>query len=151
MTPEQCRMARALLRLTTRQLAEAADVNKGTIVSIEAGKRGHAGPVQRIRAYFESQGVYFIPALKEMHGPAVALRWGADVASVSPDSDPSKQENAGEGYNAASWDEDDQVAFGEDELADLRRHFSQPERWDRLSEASKKAITRALGDLPLTN
>jgi transcriptional regulator with XRE-family HTH domain len=143
-------MARALLRLTTRQLAEAADVSKGTVISIEAGKRGHAGPVQRIRQYFESQGVYFIPALKEMHGPAVALRWGFDAPGARLERTASEQDDASGDLEASTWDEEE-ISFASHELAELQRHFSEAERWARLSDASKRAITRALGNMPLTN
>lgn len=143
-------MARALLRLTTRQLAEAADVNKGTIVSIEAGKRGHSRPVERIREYFESQGIYFIPALKEMHGPAVALRWGVDAAGVRPGTGISERDEPDNDLDAKAWDEEDEAtSFRSEELDDLRRHFSEAERWNRLSDASKKALGRALGNVPL--
>ena len=61
-TPQQCKAARALLNLTQPQLAEAAGVSNGTIVSFEKGNRETSlGSVTLIRLALERGGIVFIP------------------------------------------------------------------------------------------
>ena len=49
MEPNQCRMARAGLDLTTRQLAELADVNPNTITNFEKGRGVNVNTVKAIK------------------------------------------------------------------------------------------------------
>lgn len=80
MTGEQIRMARALLRLTLRDLADLASVDKKTLVRLEWGTaRGHASTLQKIRGVLEERGVVFLPPVEPVHGPAVALKWGVEL------------------------------------------------------------------------
>ena len=65
MKPNQCRMARAGLDLTTRQLAKLADVNPNTITNFEKGSGVNVNTVKAIKQAllntgkikFESGGV----------------------------------------------------------------------------------------------
>lgn len=62
MTPEQMRMARAATGLGVRDLAEAANVAKGTISRFETGQGGlHADTRDRLQAALERLGVTFEP------------------------------------------------------------------------------------------
>tara|TARA_R110002110_G_scaffold403959_1_gene621972 strand:- start:138 stop:383 length:246 start_codon:yes stop_codon:yes gene_type:complete len=73
MTPEQCRMARAALRLGVRELAEAASVSAMTVTRYENGKsRGYADTIAAIRRALEDAGVEFIDA--NGSGPGVRLK-----------------------------------------------------------------------------
>ena len=60
-SPEQCRMARAGIRLTAGLLAERAQVSKVTLSDFEKGKRSpHPRTIAAIRAALERAGVEFI-------------------------------------------------------------------------------------------
>jgi transcriptional regulator with XRE-family HTH domain len=61
MSREQCRAARALLKMSQGELAEAAKVSKSTVVNFELGTRRNVTPenVQRIRIALEIAGVMF--------------------------------------------------------------------------------------------
>jgi DNA-binding XRE family transcriptional regulator len=61
MSREQCRAARALLKMSQGELAEAARVSKSTVVNFELGTRRNVTPenVQRIRIALEIAGVMF--------------------------------------------------------------------------------------------
>ncbi|WP_368040972.1 helix-turn-helix domain-containing protein [Acetobacter estunensis] len=59
--PEQCLGARAMLRLTRGDLADAAQVAVATLADFEAGKRTpHPRTLSAIRTALESAGVEFI-------------------------------------------------------------------------------------------
>jgi transcriptional regulator with XRE-family HTH domain len=61
MSREQCRAARALLKMSQSRLAAAAGVSLATIVNYELGTRRNVTPenVQRIRIALEVAGVMF--------------------------------------------------------------------------------------------
>lgn len=60
-TPEQCRMARAALQMTVRQLAERAGVSPSLISRFENDQLPQRpDTLNRIRAAFEARGVEFI-------------------------------------------------------------------------------------------
>jgi DNA-binding XRE family transcriptional regulator len=59
MLAAQCRMARAALGFTVRELAEKAGVSHDTIVRIEAGGTLKDSTVAKVRATFEAAGVEF--------------------------------------------------------------------------------------------
>jgi transcriptional regulator with XRE-family HTH domain len=61
MSREQCRAARALLKMSQGDLADAAKVSKSTVVNFELGTRRNVTPenVQRIRIALEIAGVMF--------------------------------------------------------------------------------------------
>jgi len=58
-TASQIRMARAGLNLTVRQLAQMADVNKATIVRIEAGLQPRQATLDAVKKVLIDQGVVF--------------------------------------------------------------------------------------------
>ena len=60
MTPVQCRMARAALEWSQRDLAAAAAVSWRTILRFEAGESVLPPRVQAMRHAFETKGVLFV-------------------------------------------------------------------------------------------
>ncbi len=73
MQPSQCRMARAALKMSVRELANAAGVAANTITRFETGKsRGYADTVAKIQKVLEEAGVEFID--ENGGGPGVRLR-----------------------------------------------------------------------------
>lgn len=61
MTPEQCKAARALLRLGQADLAKAAGVARTTVIDFEAGSRTpRASSLEAIGAALEAAGVELI-------------------------------------------------------------------------------------------
>jgi transcriptional regulator with XRE-family HTH domain len=59
MNAAQCRMARAALRLSVRDLAKLAQVATGTITRLEAGEALQARTLADIRHALEKAGVEF--------------------------------------------------------------------------------------------
>jgi transcriptional regulator with XRE-family HTH domain len=68
----QCKMARAAIGLTVRQLAEAAGVSHDTVIRLEAGESLKPKTIAAIRSALESAGVEFIA--ENGGGPGVRLR-----------------------------------------------------------------------------
>lgn len=60
MTPEQCRMARAGLGLSVRELADRAQVSTNTISRLEAGEELKPRTMEAIQRALEVAGVEFI-------------------------------------------------------------------------------------------
>ena len=56
MSPDQCRMARAALRISTQQLAEMSGVNATTVNNFEKGKDSYSSTVQKLKNALESTG-----------------------------------------------------------------------------------------------
>lgn len=75
-TPDQCRMARAAVRMSIAELGEAADVRPMTVSSFERGAGVHASTIAKLQAALEAAGVEFIPAGEASGdgGPGVRLR-----------------------------------------------------------------------------
>ena len=72
-TPEQCRMARAALRLGVRDLAAMSTVSAMTINRFENGRSGgHAATLRKIETALTAAGVDFIA--ENGGGPGVRLR-----------------------------------------------------------------------------
>lgn len=62
MSPEQCRAARALLRMEQGALADAAGVARSTVIDYEKGERKpRAASIEAIKCALEAAGVQFIP------------------------------------------------------------------------------------------
>lgn len=65
MTPGQARAARALLKLSVRDVALRAKVTPNTVSRVEQDEAGPRGPqpvtVEAIRRVYETAGVEFIP------------------------------------------------------------------------------------------
>lgn len=73
MSPEQCRAARALLRMEQGALADAAKVARSTLIDFERGARPpRNSTVGVIRAALEAAGVEFID--ENGGGPGVRLK-----------------------------------------------------------------------------
>jgi transcriptional regulator with XRE-family HTH domain len=60
MNVRQCRMARAALDWSQRELAKAAGVSARTVIRFEAGESVLPSRVQKLREAFEAHGVLFI-------------------------------------------------------------------------------------------
>jgi transcriptional regulator with XRE-family HTH domain len=60
-SPDQCRMARAALKIGVRDLAVAAKTSPNTIARFERGEALYPRTVDAIRAALEAAGVEFIP------------------------------------------------------------------------------------------
>lgn len=72
---DQLRMARAALRLTVKDVAEMAGIDKGTIVRIEAGERAYRLTLEKLRTVLEAQGLEFLDA-GEAAGDGVRFKAG---------------------------------------------------------------------------
>lgn len=146
MTSEQLRMARALLRIGVRELAAMAGVSKTTVVRFEAGGKPHASVEEKLQAALQSQGVIFIGAVEPFHGPTVAMRWGMQPPTPKSDDDGDEagDENDDGGHKMRAWDETDDE-FDDDEKAAMFTYWTAPERWNGLSQESRKAFTRFFG------
>jgi transcriptional regulator with XRE-family HTH domain len=128
MNGDQLRMARALLRLTVRELAELAGADKMAIVRMEAGRKPHASTAAKLKEALEARGIVFIGAMDPFHEPTVAMRFGMKPPA------PSEEEEEGA---------DDPTLSPKGREA-LRDYWADGERWGRLVEDSRKALTRAL-------
>lgn len=70
-SPEQCRMGRAALHISVRELAERAGVSTAMISRFENDQPvGQPEALKRIRTALEARGVEFI----DSHSPGVKLR-----------------------------------------------------------------------------
>lgn len=69
-------MARAAVRMSASQLAEAARVGVMTVSSFERGKDAYASTLAKLQEALEAAGVEFIPAgaASGDGGPGVRLR-----------------------------------------------------------------------------
>lgn len=72
MLPVQCKMARAALGLTVRQLGDVSGLSHDTIVRFEAGQELKLKTVEAIRAALESAGIELIE--ENGGGPGVRLK-----------------------------------------------------------------------------
>ena len=74
LTADQIRMARAAVRISVRELAEASGVGESTILRFEGEKGGmQSGTLTRLQKALEKEGVVFLEA-DEKYGPGVRLR-----------------------------------------------------------------------------
>lgn len=72
MTPEQCKMARAGLGLSVRDLAQRAQVSTNTVSRLEAGEELKPRTVEAVQRALEDAGVEFIA--ENGGGPGVRLK-----------------------------------------------------------------------------
>jgi hypothetical protein len=68
MNADQARMARAVLKLSARDLASSAKVSPNTVTRLEVGLPVHNATVVAIRGALESAGVIFVDENGEGHG-----------------------------------------------------------------------------------
>ncbi len=146
MTAEQLRMARALLRISVRELAKLANVDKNTVTGLESGAKGQAATIVRLTEALQSRGVLFIPALEGIHGAAVSMRWGIEPPAVPHDDEEAGDD--GEEMSLQSGASDDADAISPEEIEGLRRYWSEGDRWEHLSVSSRKALGRVIGQPP---
>lgn len=72
------RMIRGAFRLTVRDFAEIADINKMTVVSMEGGKPAWARTQQKISSAFAPY-VEFVDAVDGVRGPGIILKPGYEA------------------------------------------------------------------------
>lgn len=142
MTAEQLRMARALIRVSVRELAKLANVDKNTITGLESGAKGQAATITRLTEVFQARGVLFIPALEGIHGAAVSMRWGMEPPPLAVDDEQAGEPGKDEGMQSSAWDDTEVVS--PDEIEGLRRYWSEQYRWDQLSLSSRKTLSRII-------
>ena len=149
MTPAQLRMARALLQLGIRELAEKAGVDKMSVQRIESGRRAHPPTMAKIREALVAEGIVFIGAVEPFHAETVAMRWDRRPSSTGEEDqiDDDESEEPEANRDAQSWDAVD-VKYGPGQMAKLRSLWSDEGRWGQLSAASQKALMKRLGELP---
>ncbi len=74
-TPLQCRMARAALKIGVRELAQLAGISVMTVTRFENEQSGgHASTVAALQAALETAGVVFVP--ENGGGAGVRMRKG---------------------------------------------------------------------------
>jgi transcriptional regulator with XRE-family HTH domain len=149
MTPAQLRMARALLQLGIRELAEKASVDKMSVQRIESGRRAHPPTMAKIKAALIEEGIIFLGAVEPLYTETVALRWDRRSSSADEESplDDDEADQPDQDREARPWDEAD-TQIGPDHIAALRGQWSDARRWDGLSAASRKALRKRLDELP---
>jgi transcriptional regulator with XRE-family HTH domain len=103
LSAEQIRMARAALKLTMRDLAARAEIDKSTLVRIEAGYGAHPFTLRQLREVLEAAGVLFLDA-DESGGPGVRLKLGVEIPTRAPGDGATTGED-GEGGMKAAWDD----------------------------------------------
>jgi transcriptional regulator with XRE-family HTH domain len=151
-------MARAALKLTVREVAELAGVDKSTIVRIEAGGRAYYQNMLRLQAVFEDAGIVFIEPQEGVGGAGVRYKLGFDPAKTgaTQGTTTSQGDDKG-GLDALGWDWDTSehvvddeplppLDWTDDDKADQIEHWrSRPEAWTRLHEVSRQCLLRAMG------
>jgi len=82
---EQCKAARALVRITAKRLSEKSGVPYDTIRSFESGRTGKLSTLnnEAVQVFLEESGVIFIP--ENGGGEGVRFRDRADGSSKSVD------------------------------------------------------------------
>lgn len=145
MTPAQLRMARALLQLGIRELAEKAGVDKMSVQRIESGRRAHPPTMAKIREALVAEGIVFIGAVEPFHAETVAMRWGLEPAQWDDGNQAAysdDEEENGEDQ-AQSWDRAD-AALDPDQLAALRSYWADEARRRALTQASQTVLEETL-------
>lgn len=158
LTGEQLRMARAALRLTVKETAELAGVDKGTIVRIEAGEKSYKRTLRDLRNALENAGLFFIDAKEGFHGAAVAFKWGFEPARFGEGQGATARGRGGEGsLDARGWDWSEAKASDgqeptpslswtdEDRARQIAYWRDKPEKWAALAEVSRQCLLRAMG------
>jgi transcriptional regulator with XRE-family HTH domain len=73
--PVQCKMARAALSWSVKDLAEAAQVSTNTVVRFERGEELKSRTLANLKAAFEAAGVVFLDGTYSgSGGPGIRLR-----------------------------------------------------------------------------
>lgn len=151
---DQLRMARAVLKLGGRELAEMTGVDKMTIVRIEAGSKAYTSTLERLREALEEAGVFFTDAQEGVHGPGVALRSGVKPETVGiTRREEGSTDTGDDGLSSRAWDEDfeeidsggDRAQWSDEDRASMRRYYDEhPDRWEKLSPLGKAYLAKAM-------
>lgn len=136
MIADQIRMARALLRWSVRELAARARVNKAAVVRAENGGRMQAATHAKLQDALAAAGIVFIEAEDGVRGPTVALSCMAIAAPALSEA----------GLEEAYDDIDRMLDEGERER--MLQYWSDKERWEALSDASRQALIKIMGRAP---
>ena len=159
LTPAQCRAARALLGWSQQDLERTSRVAKKTIADFERGARSpFPRTLDDLVEALEKAGVEFTNPVENTHGSGVRFKWGLEEErqrSLPSNDDASSKSN--KGFSTSPWDDDfedfatDQpvapyfIPISDADRAILRQHFSDPERWKKLSDRAKAVYRRELG------
>lgn len=74
MDSKQARAARAVLKMGVREIAELAGVTPNTISRIENGGDAKVSTMKALREVYETMGIVFVDAGREIPGPGVAWK-----------------------------------------------------------------------------
>ena len=127
-TGDQLRMARAALKLTVRDVAEATGIDKSTIIRAEAGGRAYYQTVMKLQESLEQSGVEFLDPIEGVAGPGVRLKWGVEIAA--------RAGGAASGEDGAAGGEIKALDQG---MADY--WAARPEQWSKMSEGGRQTIS----------
>jgi transcriptional regulator with XRE-family HTH domain len=130
MTPAQCRMARAAVAWTVRELAERAGVHKNTILRIEAGLASHGPTIAAVQRTLEEAGLAFIEPEEGVTEPGVAPRWGVTLPEAGSRGAEAGLPDDG-GLKALNADAEEMAAYWRE----------RPAEWMALSPAGRDALT----------
>jgi transcriptional regulator with XRE-family HTH domain len=144
-TSEQLRMARAALKMTMRDLADRAEIDKGTLVRIEAGYGAHPFTLRQLQSVLEAAGIEFIDPIEGVRSGGVALKWGVQIGPKSQRSVRSEEE-PDTALEALAWDDEfEDVQAVSPEIEELRSYWRErPEEWAALHASSRFALLREM-------
>jgi transcriptional regulator with XRE-family HTH domain len=150
-TGDQIRMARALLKLSIRDLSEITEIDKNTISRIEGGGGAFAATLRLLRSACESRGVLFLNPVEGVHEATVALKWGIAPPARQP-GEGTEAGEAGEDGLKAEWDDFEEDAdldalLGEEpapnpDMAEIWQ--DDPQAWERLSQIGRETLSRSM-------
>jgi transcriptional regulator with XRE-family HTH domain len=139
-TGDQLRMARAALRLTVKETADLAGIDKGTIVRIEAGENAYRLTLNRLQEVLETAGIVFLDAIDGVEGPGIRLRWGVDVQARAAGKGERDDEGKGGVRKAQNLDED---------AAELAAYWADhQEQWAKLSPSGRQVLSNMMFGSP---
>jgi len=153
-TGEQFRMARAALRLTTREVAAIVGIDKNTLLRAEAGARGYYQTVIALQAAYEARGIEFLDPIEGVRGPGVALKWGVDLSQkpASGGTGVSADEDSQGGGASAAWDDgidalhEETPPDADPEIEELRAYWrANSEKWAAMHKSTRWALLDEMG------
>jgi transcriptional regulator with XRE-family HTH domain len=139
-TGDQLRMARAALRLTVKETADLAGIDKGTIVRIEAGENAYRLTLNRLQEVLETGSVVFLEPVDGVAGPGVRLRWGVEVQTRVAEKGERDDEAKSGTRKARNADED---------AAELAAYWADnPDKWAKLSQSGRQVLSNMMFGSP---
>ena len=150
-TSDQVRMARALLRLTMKELSKLSEIDPSTIVRVEAGAKTYAMTLRQLQASFEAAGVVFIDPVEGVHQGAVGLKWGAEIPLREPKAEGRTGPYSQGASQAAPWDEgidalhEEAAQSADPEIEAMRAYWREhPSEWAGLSPAGQRVLLQEM-------